>query len=301
MNQVPEDFPQPSERETNGMLPKPVLHKRNGHRHPRRPGIRSASEILGLVHHDPDRASELSRDLVRFGAIVQSERFDDQWEQMLAQGMSLPSVLARALTKTREAFERGELADLHVALEGLRAQASAAAETIARLTNAARSSERRATPEAGRCLLSLNDVVLHPLAAAAASGPVSSQLDPRLPRVAADAEQINDLLSILLDVVAGVRDAGGRPGAIIVRTSHHDGVMEGERVVRVLITDDDATTLDQLRPVALSPLLAAEEAGAEPRPALHRAAGLAREHGGVLCTASLPGGGICFTLELPAA
>ena len=301
MKQVPEDVPQPNERETNGMLPKPVFHKHNGHRDPRRPGIRSASEMLGLVHHGPDRASELSPDLVRFGAIVQSERFDEQWEQMLAQGMSLPSALARALTRTREAFERGELADLHVALERLRAQASAAAEMIARLTNAARSSERGAAPEAGRCLLSLNDVVLHALAAAAASGPVSSQLDPRLPRVAADAEQLNDLLAILLDVVAGVRDAGGRPGAIIVRTSHHDGVMEGERVARVLITDDDAATLDQLRPVALSPVLVAEEANVEPRPALHRAAGLAREHGGVLCTASLPGGGICFTLELPAA
>jgi hypothetical protein len=243
----------------------------------------------------------LSPDLVRFGAIVQSERVDEQWEQMLARGMSLPSALARALTRTREAFERGELADLQVALEGLRAQAAAAAEMIAGLTNAARSTERRAMPEAGRRLLSLNDVVLHALAAAAASGPVSSQLDPRLPRIAADAEQINDLLATLLEVVAGVRDAGGRPGAIIVRTSHHEGVMEGERVVRVLITDDDTATLDQLRPVALSPVLAIEEAGAEPRPALHRAAGLAREHGGVLCTASLPGGGICFTLELPAA
>src|SRR5215472_8544934 len=261
MRQVPEDFPQPSERETNGMLPKPSLHKRNGHRYSRRPGIRFASEMLGLVHHDPDRAAELSPNLVRFGAIVQSERFDEQWEQMLAQGMSLPSALARALTRTREAFERGELADVQVALEGLRAQASAAAEMIAGLTNAARSSERRTMPEAGRRLLSVNDVVLHVLAAAAASGPVSSQLDPRLPRVAADAEQINDLLATLLDVVAGVRDAGGRPGAIIVRTSHHDGVMEGERVVRVLITHDDAATLDQLRPVALSPVVAAGEPG----------------------------------------
>ena len=138
MRQVPEDFPQPSERETNGMLPKPVLHKRNGHRYPRRPGIRFASEMLGLVHHDSDRATELSPDLVRFGAIVQSERVDEQWEQMLARGMSLPSALARALTRTREAFERGELADLQVALEGLRAQASAAAEMIAGLTNASR-------------------------------------------------------------------------------------------------------------------------------------------------------------------
>ncbi len=301
MTQVPEHFPQHSERETNGMLPKNVLHKRNGHRHPPRPGIRSAGEILGLVHRDLDRASEVSPDLVRFGAIVQSERPDDQWEQMVAQGMSLPSALARALTRTREAFRRGELADLHVALEGLRAQASAAAEMIARLTNVARSSERTITPDGGRCLLSINDVVLRALSTAAAAGPVASRLDPRLPRVAADPAQLGDLLDILLDAVVGVRDAGGRPGTIIVQTSHHDGVMRGERVVRVVITDDDVPTLDQLRPVAIDPVPTAEESGAAPRVALHRAAGLAREHGGILCTASLPGGGVCYTLDLPAA
>ena len=283
------------------MLPKNVLHKRNGHRHPPHPGIRSAGEIMGLVHPDPDRTSELSPDLVRFGAIIQSELPDDQWEQIVERGMSLPSALARALTRTREAFERGELADLHVALEELRAQASAAAETIARLTNVARSSERAVTADGGRCLLSVNDVVLHALSTAAAAGPVSSQLDPRLPRVAADPAQLDDLLSILLHAVAGVRDAGGRPGAVIVRTSHHGGVMRGERVVRVLVTDDEVPTLDHLRPVAIAPVPAAEECGTEPRAALHRAAGLAREHGGVLCTASLPGGGVCYTLELPAA
>src|SRR5215472_9888770 len=162
------------ERRNNGMLPKNVLHKRNGHRHPPHPGIRSAGEIMGLVHPDPDRTSELSPDLVRFGAIIQSELPDDQWEQIVERGMSLPSALARALTRTHEAFERGELGDLHVALEELRAQASAAAETIARLTNVARSSERAVTADGGRCLLSVNDVVLHALSTAAAAGPVSS-------------------------------------------------------------------------------------------------------------------------------
>jgi len=283
------------------MLPKNVLHKRNGHRHPPRPGIRSAGEIMGLVHPDLNRTSGPRPDLVGFGAIIQSELPDDQWEQIVERGMSLPSALARALTRTREAFERGELVDLHVALEELRAQASAAAETIARLTNAARSSERTVAPHGGRCLLNVNDVVLHALSTAAAAGPVSSQLDPRLPRVVADPAQLDDLLSILLHAVAGVRDAGGRPGPVIVRTSHHGGVMRGERVVCVLVTDDEVPTLDHLRPVAIAPVPAAEECGTEPRAALHRAAGLAREHGGVLCTASLPGGGVCYTLELPAA
>src|SRR5262249_10698108 len=176
--------------------------------------IRSAGEIMGLVHPDPDRTSEPNRDLARFGAIIQSELPDDQWEQIVERGMSLPSALARALTRTREAFEHGELADLHVALEELRAQASAAAETIARLTNIARSSERPVTPDGGRCLLSVNDVVLHALSTAAAAGPVSSQLDPRLPRVAADPAQVGELLPILPHARAGRRGepAPGRAG-----------------------------------------------------------------------------------------
>src|SRR5262249_59231233 len=97
--------------------------------------------------------------------------------------------------------------------------------------------EGHVAPPGGACLLTVKAVVLHALSRAAAAGPVSSQLDPRLPRVAADPAQLGDLLAILLHAVAGVRDVGGRPGAVIVRTSHHGGVMRGERVVRVLVTD----------------------------------------------------------------
>src|SRR6058998_3942675 len=52
------------------MLPKSVLHKRNGHRHLPPSGAPSTGQILGLVHRDPDRASELSPDLIRFAAII---------------------------------------------------------------------------------------------------------------------------------------------------------------------------------------------------------------------------------------
>ena len=62
------------------MLPKSVLHKRNGHRQLPAAGVPSTGQILGLVHRDPERALELSPDLVRFAAIIQSERPADAWE-----------------------------------------------------------------------------------------------------------------------------------------------------------------------------------------------------------------------------
>src|SRR6059036_739912 len=102
------------------MLPKSVLHKRNGHRHLPPGGAPSTSQILGLVHRDPDRASELSADLIRFAAIIQPERPADHWEQIVTEGMSLPSALATALTRTREAFHRRELSDLRVEEESQR-------------------------------------------------------------------------------------------------------------------------------------------------------------------------------------
>jgi len=279
------------------MLPKNVLHKRNGHRQPPPRGPRSAGEILGLVHRDSDRASELSPELARFSAIVQSERLDPQWEHMVAMGMTLPSALARALTRTREAFERGEFAELRAALDGLRAQAAAAADMIARLTSLAQGSPAAAPADGGRHILSLNDLVLRALDRLSEGHVVTSRLDPGVPHVAGHPGQLEDILVILVDAVA--RGRGTSPGSpITVETTHHDGVLAGESVVRVVVTDEDAPALDRLRPMAFA--LPPGNPNARVADALGRAAQLAREHGGMLSTAARPAGGVCFVLDLPA-
>ena len=274
------------------MLPKSVLHKRNGHRHLPPGGAPSTGQILGLVHRDPDRASELSPDLIRFASIIQSERPADHWEQIVTEGMSLPAALATALTRTRDAFRRGELSDLRIALEGLQAQADAAARIIARLTGASEPKETE------RSLVSLNEIALRALDPTVVTAPVSRRLDPRLPWIAADPGQMHDVLTIVFGAVSRIREAAGRSGAITVETTHGDGVLSGERVVRLLVTDDYAQAVDQLQPVLsmLHPGTPDGGRGAD----LRRAARLVKEHGGVLCSAPLPGGGVCFTLDLPA-
>lgn len=281
------------------MLPKSVLHKRNGHRQLPHLDVASSGQILGMVHRDPDRVSELSPDLIRFAAIIQSERPADHWEQIVTEGMSLPAALAAALTRTREAFQRGELADLRLALEGLQGQAEAAARIIARLASRSQGREGEPGQDTPRSLVNLNDLALHVLDLTTVTSAVSSRLDPRLPRVAADPGQMHDVLAILLATVGRLRDAAGRSGAITVETTHGDGVLSGERVVRLLVTDDYAQAADRLPSV---PVLSfpRSEAPAGSDADLSRAAWLVKEHGGVLCSAPLPGGGVCFTLDLPA-
>lgn len=279
------------------MLPKSVFHKSNGHRHLPRPGGLSAGQIVGLVHSDPGRVSDLSRDLVRFAAIVQSER-------PVAEGESLPSALAKALTRTSKAFERGEGSDVLLALEALRVQAEAAARIVARLTEAAGASDGEPTGDTECRLVNLNDLIIQTVGRLAGQPagmtPVSSRLDPGLPRIAGDPRRLQHVLIVLIAAVGSAMGAAGRPGVITVETSHGEGVLRGERVVRLLMTDDYSQVLEQVRlvPVLSFAYPKASDAGAAVD--LRRAARLVREHGGVLCAASLAGGGVCFTLDLPA-
>ena len=55
-----------------------------------------------------------------------------------------------------------------------------------------------------------------------------------------------------------------------------------------------------LRPAPVLPVQHSETPDAGSGADLRRAARLVKEHGGVLCSAPLPGGGLCFTLDLPA-
>ena len=69
-----------------------------------------------------------------------------------------------------------------------------------------------------------------------------------------------------------------------------------ERVVRVVLTDDGARPAEESRLVAVDPVASGETISMD----VYRAARIVREHGGVLSAASVTGGGIRLTLELPA-
>jgi hypothetical protein len=145
--------------------------------------------------------------------------------------------------------------------------------------------------------LNVNDLLLQvvdaPGSAWGDTARVTLHLDPELPSVAGDPAQVADLLRILLSALMRASEASGGFGDITVETSHRDGVLRGEKVIRVsLVAEDDRS----FEPAEASPALAAS---LDPAIDVDRAARIAKEHGGILSPAVLAEGR-GFTLDLPA-
>jgi signal transduction histidine kinase len=279
------------------MLPNTVLHKRNGHRHlPERPML-SPGDLVSLVHSAPTPVSDLDPGLLKFAAIIQSECAAP--DAVAGDRSALPPGVARAVARGREALARGEMPDVRAALDALGAQADIAAALVARLAETVQASGSRPHRPAQRALISMNALLVDTLGRFSGRAPDMATtalcLDPRLPYIAGDRRQLQEVVLVCIRAVARVHQARGRPGLIRVETSRYDGVLRGESVVRVVMTDDWRQA--DAKPVPLP---------AEPLPAspaqldLCRAARTVKEHGGVLSVARVPGGGTRFTLEFPA-
>jgi hypothetical protein len=283
------------------MLPNSVLHKRNGHRELPGSGIASPGALVRLVHSAPGRSSDLSPDVLKFAVVIQSECSMTTWERQLGEdGSSAPSAVGRALERSREAFERGELADVRAALEALQAQADMAAGVIARLTDVVRASDSRLCRASGRHLVDMNDLLVQTLGLLGGQSPwmaaVSTRLDPKLPPVAGDPRELKEVLVILMVALTRANGADGHPAMIAVETSLKEGVLRGESIVRVSMTDDCSQTDQE----DVAPLAIQRSPGTPINMDLHRAARIVKEHGGILSATTLSSGGIRFTLELPA-
>jgi hypothetical protein len=278
------------------MVPDSVLHKRNGHRKLPHPGALSAGELVSLVHSAPERLSDVSEDLLRFALLVQNECPSSAGARFAGPDPAPFPAVAQALCRSREAFARGELADIRASLEALQAQAALAAEIIARLSDVVRASDSQRYAASDRRLLNVNDLLEQALDAVTAPRPgftAVARLDAGLPSVAGDPTQISEILITVLLAAARANQLAGRLEPIAVETSHRDGVLKGETIVQVAIAAGDPLSVDARAEIP------GTGAPAEARTGLDRAARLVREHGGIL-TASGLGGGIRFTVELPA-
>jgi signal transduction histidine kinase len=255
------------------MRPESALHKRNGHRKVPRQAQASAGDLLRLIHSATDQRGPTG------GGDETSP---------------LPEAVARAVERSRAAFDRGELADVRATLDVIQAQADLAARVVAQLVDVVRASFARSYEPTTRQLVSLNDLVVEALGERArAGGGVSTALDPKLPSVAADPRQIRHVLHTLLVALVQEREASGGASPITVRTSRAAGVLQGEHIARVAL----AGAAGQTPPAGTltverwpDPALALE---------LSLASRVVNEHGGVLEATSAPGS-LRFTLELPS-
>jgi hypothetical protein len=279
------------------MVPKGVLHKRNGHRQPPALDALAPGDVIRLVH--ADRSTAPSYELLKFAQVVGSERLDALAAQVTREVDGLRSCLAETLERTREALRAGELADVREALERLRAQAALAARIVTELEAAL---DWRPPPggPAGRprALVDLNQLVAAVLARPGVCPdgvPVVRRLQEGLPRLVADAAELGDALAGALVELAALVPEGVR--VIAVETSSLPGPVRGEGTLR----------LDIRYAGAVPPGLAAGELPGPPGPpgtarppALRRAARVVAEHGGVTSVAARAGAGLALRLEFPA-
>ena len=269
------------------MLPKIVLHKKNGHHHPPAKHTHSVGDLLRRVHSGGQAATapKPTYDLLKFATVVRSEKRTALLEQAVRHVDGLQSGLSALLARTEAAFAKGELQEVRETLEALRAQAGDATRLFARLLAAAE------TRRSEHGLVAINDLIANAAerAGSMVSAPVATQLDPNAPSVVGNAARLERALVTLVAAVGG-----GRP--VTIEATQVDGVILGEMIVRVTVTGDSplppaAAALGGPAPLA-EPAVEALD--------VHLARQIVAEHGGVVSLADGPEGGSVIKIELPA-
>ncbi len=267
------------------MLPKIVVHKKNGHHHgPKTHAPSSVGDILRQVHSGGAHAPKPTYALLKFATVVRTEKRTTMLEQAVRHVDGLQSGLNGLLARTEAAFARGELHEVRDTLESLRTQAGDATRLFARLLAGA---ETR-TSEHG--LVAINDLIAHAAerAGAVASGPVVAQLDPSAPSVIGNAARLERALVTLATALSGTRP-------VSIEASQVDGVIQGETIVRLTVSGGSP-----LPPAAAA--LGGPAPLAEPAAEaldVHLARQIVAEHGGAVSLMPDEDGGSVIRIELP--
>jgi hypothetical protein len=267
------------------MLPKIVVHKKNGHHHAPAKHAPSVGEILRRVHGGGLHAVKPTYDLLKFATVVRTEKRAALLEQAVRHVDGLHSGLSTLLARTEAAFDRGELGDVRETLESLRSQAGEATRLFARLLAGAE------TRTSSHGLVAVNDIIAHAAerAGAVVGTPVAAQLDPSAPAVIGNSARLERALVTFAGALKGDRP-------VSMEASQVNGVIHGEMIVRVTVSGDRplppaAAALGGLAPLA--------EPAAEALD-VHLARQIVAEHGGTVSLVPDVDGGCAIRIELPA-
>jgi hypothetical protein len=259
------------------MLPKTVLHKRNGHAHHPKPHAAPA-DMLRLVHGARDEGFRLTPDLLKFAHLVRTERLATLFAQAARDIDGVSVALGEALAETDAALAAGDLSDVRALFDGFRAEAQAVQDTVARLV--ATASSRAAEFQ----VVDVNEIV------ARAVGLLRYRLgdrvqvlyvaEARLPPVAASATDLERVLVTLVSEAAARAREGVAP-AVTIETARTGGALHGEAGVRLVLDVDGC------------------EALAPDGEAVGRAAEIVGHHGGALALEPRTAAGYRATIDLP--
>ena len=267
------------------MLPKIVLHKKNGHSHPPSAEAPSLGDIIRQAHGAGDRPTPPTYGVLKFATVVRSEKRSALIEEALHRVDGVHAGLNGLIARTEAAFARGDLGDVQETLEALRAQAGEATQLFARLLASA---ETRTT---GHGLVAVNQLVadVAERARGTVAAPLSINFDGAAPSILGNARRLE---RALMTFVAAL---GGGP-EVAMAVSQDGGVIRGETIVRLVISGGAplpavAAALGGPAPLADPPTAALD---------VHLARQIVLEHGGAVSLESGTNGDGVLRIEFPA-
>ena len=266
------------------MLPKIVLHKKNGHRHVPGPEPPSLGELMRDVHSGGVAEPRPTFDLLKFATVVRSEKRRALLLEAVRHVDGQRSALSGLLARTETALARGELPDIRATLETLQTQAGEATRLFARLLASAE------TRSADHGIVAVNDLVASVAehVSAAVGVPVVAQTEPRNASIIGNTARLERALAAFLTALVGGPSLG-------IETAHVQGVIQGETIVRITVTGGSplpsvAAALGEPGPLA--------EPAAHPLD-IHLARQIVAEHGGIVSLERDGDGHGVIRIELP--
>jgi signal transduction histidine kinase len=121
---------------------------------------------------------------------------------------------------------------------------------------------------------------------------IEKDLDPVLPLVHSDIQQLNHLF---MNLILNAAQAMGGKGELLIRTRH----LPEDKRVRIEITDTGPGIPENILPHIFDPFFTTKEEGEGTGLGLSLVYGIVETHGGQIEARNVPEGGAAFIIELP--
>jgi PAS domain S-box-containing protein len=255
-------------------------------------GTRVRVEALVRDVSERKRLDEQSRDL--YQQLLQAEKMAALGQTISGVAHELNNPLATILSWAERLAEKASDETTRRGLDVILGESERAARIVRNLLTFAR--KRQST----RSLLDINQIVRETLALRSYEHrrhiEVITALASGLPKVLADAHQLQQvLLNLVINAEQAMMAAHGR-GSLVLRTWHD---LERDAVV-LQVTDDGPGIPVDVKSKIFDPFFTTKETGKGTGLGLTVAYAIVQEHGGSIRADSPATGGASFTVELPA-